>query len=55
MSERAAIRDLIECWAIWRDSGDFDRLETCWHRNGTMVTTYGRFDAAGFGAASLST
>ncbi len=52
MNDAEEIRDLIACWAVWRDTGDFDRLLTCWHAPGTMVTTYGRYDAAGFVAAS---
>ena len=52
MSDREAIRAVVEDWAIWRDSGDFDRLATCWHPDGRMVTTFGKFDAAGFVAAA---
>ena len=52
MDDRATIREVIGSWAVWRDAGDFDRLETCWHEGGQMVTTWGRFDAAGFVAAS---
>lgn len=52
MDDRAAIAEVIGRWAVWRDAGDFDRLATCWHDGGQMVTTWGRFDAAGFVAAS---
>ena len=52
MDDRAAIREVIGDWAVWRDAGDFDRLATCWHPDGRMVTTWGTFDAAGFVAAS---
>ena len=34
------IRNLVESWAIWRDSGDWDRLRTTWHEGGTMHTTW---------------
>lgn len=52
MDDRAAIREVIGDWAVWRDAGDFDRLATCWHDDGRMVTTWGVFDAASFAAAS---
>ena len=35
-----AIRDVIESWAIWRDSGDWENLATCWHPDGRMVATW---------------
>lgn len=38
-SDETEIHRLIECWAIWRDTGDFDRLATTWHEGGRMVTT----------------
>ena len=34
------IRDLIENWAVWRDTGDWDRLATTWHPGGRVVTTW---------------
>ena len=43
---------MVENWAVWRDSGDFDRLLGCWHDGGRMVTTWGRFAASEFVAAS---
>lgn len=52
MSQAAAIREVVENWAAWRDGGDFDRLPSCWHEGGRMVTTWGSFDATGFVAAS---
>ena len=52
MDDRAAIREVIGNWAVWRDAGDFGRLQTCWHQDGSMVTTWGRFAAADFVAAS---
>lgn len=38
--DKLAIREVIECWAIWRDSGDFDRLRTCYHDDGRMHATW---------------
>lgn len=37
--ERQAIREIIENWAIWRDSGEWVRLRTLWHNDGVMVAT----------------
>ena len=51
-ADRAAIREVVENWAVWRDSGDFARLLDCWHEGGRMATTWGRFDAPDFVAAS---
>ena len=34
------IRRLIESWAIWRDAGDWERLRTVWHQDGTMQATW---------------
>lgn len=38
--DRIAIREVIESWAIWRDTGDFDRLATCFHPDGRMTATW---------------
>lgn len=51
-ADRAAIAAVIQDWALWRDSGDFDRLLTCWYPGGQMATTWQRSDAAAFVAAS---
>lgn len=40
MHDKAAIREVIESWAIFRDSGDFDRLRTCYHDDGVMHATW---------------
>lgn len=60
--DRQAIRDVIESWAIWRDSGDFERLRTCFHPDGRMTATWfsGSADEfvararAGFAKGSMS-
>ena len=36
----AAIRQLIENWAIWRDAGDWERFATLWHPDGVMMATW---------------
>ena len=38
--DKQAIRDLVENWVIWRDSGDWDRFRTVWHDDGRMMATW---------------
>ncbi len=38
--DRQQIRDLIENWAVWRDAGDWDRFQTVWHDDATMMATW---------------
>jgi hypothetical protein len=38
--DQFAIRQVIDSWAIWRDSGDFERLRTCFHDDGGMTATW---------------
>ena len=39
-SDRLAIREVIENWALWRDAGDWDRFATVWHDDGWMTATW---------------
>jgi hypothetical protein len=39
-ADRQAIRDLIESWAVWRDTGDWARLRSVWHDDGRMIATW---------------
>ncbi len=39
-SDRRDIRDVIESWAIWRDSGDWENFRTCWHEGAIMNATW---------------
>ena len=52
MSERdhrAAIRDLVENWALWRDAGDWERFATVWHpTTGWMTATWFQGPASEF-------
>ncbi len=34
------IRRLIESWAIWRDSGQWEQLRSVWHDDGAMQATW---------------
>ncbi|HEY1313221.1 MAG TPA: nuclear transport factor 2 family protein [Steroidobacteraceae bacterium] len=47
-SERLAIRELIENWAVWRDAGDWERFATVWHEDGIMMATWFQGPAADF-------
>jgi len=38
--DRLAIRELIENWVLWRDSGDWERFRTVWHEDGYMMATW---------------
>ena len=38
--DRFAIRELLDNWVIWRDSGQWDRLATAFHPEGWMVATW---------------
>ena len=51
-ADRTAIRDLLECWVIWRDGGEWDRFATLWHPAGWMAATWFQAPAADFIARS---
>ena len=38
--ERLAIRELIDNWATWRDTGRWDDFRDCWHPDGVMMATW---------------
>jgi hypothetical protein len=40
LTDRLAIRDLVENWALWRDAGDWERFRTVWHEDGRMMATW---------------
>lgn len=39
-ADRQQIRELLENWVVWRDSGNWERLRTLWHPAGRMVATW---------------
>ena len=39
-TERTAIRELVENWAVWRDAGDWERFRGVWHPEGEMWATW---------------
>ena len=52
MADELEIRRLIENWALFRDTGDFDRFAELWHPEGWMVATWFQAGAADFIARS---
>ena len=38
--DRLAIRELIDNWATWRDTGRWDDFRTLWHADGMMMATW---------------
>jgi len=48
LTDRLAIRDLIENWAVWRDAGDWERFATVWHDDGVMNATWFQGPASDF-------
>lgn len=52
MTDQEEIRQLIDNWIVWRDSGDWDRLAGLWLPEGRMVTTWVQASATDFIARS---
>jgi hypothetical protein len=46
--DRLAIRELVDNWVVWRDSGDWDRFAGVWHDDGRMMATWFQGPAADF-------
>jgi len=40
LTERLCIREVIENWVVWRDSGDWERFRSVWHPDGVMMATW---------------
>ena len=38
--ERTRIREVIENWVLWRDSGDWEGFRTVWHPEARMMATW---------------
>ena len=51
-SDRETIRQMIDAWALARDTADWDRLAALWHDDGQMSTTWSRTSAREFVARS---
>ena len=48
MTEKLAIREVLENWVVWRDSGDWERFRTVWAEEGWMMATWFQGSAADF-------
>src|SRR5262245_32934051 len=51
--DKLAIRELIDNWAVWRDSFQWDRFRTVWHPEGRMWATWFQGTYEEFIAANL--
>jgi hypothetical protein len=38
--DKLRIREVVENWAVWRDSGDWERFKTVWHPGAVMMATW---------------
>lgn len=38
--DKQLIRDVVENWVVWRDSGQWDKFRTVWHSDGVMIATW---------------
>ena len=47
-SDQLAIREVVENWVLWRDSGDWDRFRGVWHDDGYMMATWFQGPASEF-------
>ena len=46
--DRQIIREIIDAWAICRDSGDWEGLRACWHEGAVMNATWFQGDSETF-------
>lgn len=51
-SDRLRIREMVEAWVVWRDSGQWELLSTLWHDDAVMAATWQQASAAEFITAS---
>jgi hypothetical protein len=40
LEDRIAIRDVVDNWVLWSDSGDWERFATVWHDDAWMTATW---------------
>jgi hypothetical protein len=53
MTEKLAIREVVENWALWRDAGDWERFRSVWTQDGHMMATWFQGSAADFIKVSI--
>ena len=51
--ERLRIRELLENWVIWRDTGEWERFRTLWSEDGRMMATWKQGTSEEFIQASV--
>ena len=51
-ADKLAIREVIDNWIVYRDSGDWERFATVWHSDGWMTATWFNGPAKDFIAVS---
>jgi hypothetical protein len=52
MTDKMAIREVVENWVLWRDTADWERFATVWHPEGWMTATWFQGPAQDFIEAS---
>jgi hypothetical protein len=40
MQDTLSVKEVVENWAVFRDSGDWERFRTVWHKEGYMMATW---------------
>lgn len=53
MTDKLAIREVVENWIVWRDAGDWERFRTVWHEEGYMMATWFQGTAESFIGVSI--
>ena len=53
MTDKLAIREVVENWVVWRDAGDWDRFRSVWTDDGYMMATWFQGTAADFIKVSI--
>jgi hypothetical protein len=53
MTEKLAIREVVENWVVWRDAGDWERFRTVWTDDGHMMATWFQGSASDFIKVSI--
>ena len=38
--EKQRIREVVENWVVWRDSGQWEKFKSVWHSDGVMMATW---------------
>lgn len=47
-ADKRTVREIIENWVVFSDSGDWDRFAECWHDDGWMSATWFQAPCADF-------